>query len=339
MSRFGLRIKVFILRKIESIFTFLDLHFSHPLPHPVSFTRTIPSSVGLLPGKIKILFYTPPSYKSKSLSKSLAKPPSPPSTEKHPLVINFHGGGFTIGHTKDDARWATAVTENASAVIASVNYRLAPEHPFPIGIEDCVSAVLWLWQHAEELNFDTSRTIFSGFSAGGNFAYAVSIRLHEELEKLKAGRRLEAVEVGKVVGLVVFYASVDWTQTRAERDASNPNLIPVIPPTIFKIFEDSYIAPKQDMSSPLLSPGKAPDHVLRDALPDQLVMINCGGDQLLAENLKFRTRLQRLGKRVDECKVVGVGHGWDKQPSFKKGNIKRDEAYGVAVESLKTFFK
>jgi acetyl esterase/lipase len=63
-------------------------------------------------------------------------------------------------------------------------------------------------------------------------------------------------------------------------------------------------------------------------------MINCGGDQLLAESEIFKKRLSSLGKKVDGCIIEGVGHGWDKQPSFRKGNVKRDEAYKLAIKAL-----
>ncbi|KFZ23909.1 hypothetical protein V502_01614 [Pseudogymnoascus sp. VKM F-4520 (FW-2644)] len=298
MSRFMLRIKAFVFRVLQSIFTLCDLYLSHPLPQRVSFTRTIPSSTGSTSGSFDILFYTPPSYSQKP-------------TKRHPILINFHGGGFTIGHARDDARWATAVINRTSAVVASINYRLAPAHPFPVAIEDCVSAVLWLWQHADDLHLDISRTAFSGFSAGGNLTYAVAIRLHEELAKMKAQQQ-DDVKIGRLVGLVAFYGSVDWTRSRVERDASNPNLIPVIPATLFRLFDESYLYPTPDMKSPLLSPGIAPSQLLRDALPDKLVIIDCSGDQLLAESEEFKSRLRNLGKTVGGCTVEGVGHAWER---------------------------
>jgi putative ergosteryl-3beta-O-L-aspartate hydrolase len=334
MSRLSLRAKALFFRTLQSIFTFFDLYLSHPLPQRLSFTRKITSTVASVPGSFDLLFYTPPSYNKSLFGKRNSTSTSTPPVKKHPLLINFHGGGFTIGHAGDDARWATAVTSQTSAVVVSVNYRLAPKYPFPIGIEDCVSAVLWLWEHADEFNLDISRTAFSGFSAGGNLTYAASIRLHEELDRLKRDNKLKGFKIGKLVSLVVFYGSTDMTRSRAEKDASNPNLIPVIPPVLFKVFDESYLYPIPDMNSPLLSPGLAPEELLRDALPEKLMMINCGGDQLLAESEIFKKRLSSLGKKVDGCIVEGVGHGWDKQPSFRKGNVKRDEAYKLALKAL-----
>lgn len=331
MSRLILHIKVFLFRIAQTIGRYCDLYLSFPLPQGVSFTRRIQSTVGVVPGSFKLLFYTPPSYKPNSRNSSSS------GSIKYPLLVNFHGGGYTIGNAADDARWATEVVKRTSAVVVSVDYRLAPSYPFPTGIEDCVSAVLHLWQHAEEFNLDISRTSFSGFSAGGNFTYTAAFRLHEELKKLKADGKISDAEVGKLVSLVSFYPAVDWTRTRAERYASNPNFTPIINPGFAGLFDTSYLKPGLDMGSPLLSPALAPDQLLKEALPQNMVMITCWGDGLLVEGEKLRERLKNLGKRVDGYRVDGVVHGWDKWPSWWRGNVSRDEAYKFAAESLKEF--
>lgn len=326
MARIGLLVKTYLVRALQSILTYLDIYCSTPIPARATYKRRVPSTVGKEPGHFNLLFYTP--------SSSTNQKTGPP----RPILINFHGGGFTIGNAHDDARWAQTVTQNTNAVVVSVDYRLAPEYPFPTGIEDCVSAVLWIWEHASALNLDPSRTAFSGFSAGGNFTYSVALRLQKELEARTsdgAGRR-ETV-TGKLVGLASFYPSTDWTKTREERDASNPNLIPVIPTPLFRIFDEAYLFPartRDSMADPLLSPGLASDEMLKVALPEQMALIMCGGDQLLHEEEQFRERLRKLGKTVESHTVAGVGHAWDKQPSYLKGNATRDEAYAMAIRSL-----
>jgi putative ergosteryl-3beta-O-L-aspartate hydrolase len=192
------------------------------------------------------------------------------------------------------------------------------------------SAVQWFWRHADEFNLDISKTSFSGFSAGGNLTYAVSISLHEELEHLAKENKLEGIKAGKLASLVVFCGR----HVPSERDASNPNLIPVIPPVLFKLFDELYLYPTMNMTSPLLSLGIASDELFGDTFPAQLGMINCGGDQLLAESERLKKRLEGLGKKVAGCIVEGVGHAWDKKPTFKKGDVKRDEAYEFAVKAL-----
>ena len=119
-----------------------------------------------------------------------------------------------------------------------------------------------------------SRTALSGFNAVGNLTYAVAIRLHEELVKLKEENKIRNADIGKLVSLVVFYGSTDRTQSRVECDASNPNLIRVILSFVFRLFDELYLYPMlNNKNLPLLSPGIAPDQLLRNVLPDNLVMI------------------------------------------------------------------
>jgi acetyl esterase/lipase len=147
-----------------------------------------------------------------------------------------------------------------------------------------------------------------GFSAGGNFTYTAAFRLHEELKKLEAEGKLIDAEMGKPASPVSFYPAVDWTKTRAQRNASNPNFTPVFD----GLFDQSYLSPKSNMYLPLLSPGLAPDQLLKEVLPQNMVMITCWDDGLLVEDEKLRGRLKVLGKRVDGYMVEGVVHGWDK---------------------------
>jgi len=152
----------------------MALHKLAP-PHPPkpSFSRTIPVAISPKKGDVRIQFYVPEDYAIRKQRKG----------KKFPIVVNFHGGGFTLGKATDDARWAAAVTEQAGAIVASVDYRLAPEYHFPTAVEDGVDAVLYVARHAEELWIDVDKIAISGFSAGGNMAFTVPLRLQEELDE------------------------------------------------------------------------------------------------------------------------------------------------------------
>lgn len=329
MSRLALYIKTYIFRVFQTIGRYCDLYLSPPSPQPPSFTLRIPSTIGSVPGSFKLLFYTPPGYKL-----------SQQSSKKYPVLVNFHGGGYSLGHAADDARWATSVIQKTECVVISVDYRLAPRYPFPTGIEDCVSAILYLWANADSLHLDASRTAISGFSAGGNYSFTAPIRLHQEIARLKAEDLIAGVELGRLVGIVAFYPAVDWTRSRDERAASNPNAKPVgVPKWMFGVFDASYLYPKPaDMRSPLLSPGLADEVLLKEALPEKVCFVTCWGDGLLGEGEAFRERLRGLGSVVSGFMVPGVVHGWDKWPSWGKATRERDEAYRVAGESLKDMF-
>ncbi|MCJ1483228.1 hypothetical protein MMC06_003395 [Schaereria dolodes] len=175
-------------------------------------------------------------------------------------------------------------------------------------MDDCVDAILWISHHAPEYDIDKSRIALSGFSAGGNLALAAALRLHEIQKGTTAAET-------KLAGIVAFNPSVNWTQTRAERPASNAisEIKAFIPPSLYKLYDDSYLYPKPlDMSSPYLSPGLAADELLIKALPEKIMLYSCGWDMLLVEVETFRKRLSNLGKVVGGMKMPEVAHTWDK---------------------------
>ncbi|KAE8441403.1 hypothetical protein EG329_004992 [Mollisiaceae sp. DMI_Dod_QoI] len=346
----SLYIRTYILRFLQTLGRYCDLYLSTPLPRGPAFTRRIKSTVGDSPGEFELLFYTPPGYEK--LGKE----------EKLPLLVNFHGGGYTIGNAADDARFITTIQRRTPCLAVSISYRLAPSHPFPIGITDCVTSLLYLWSHSTELSIDPSLTILTGFSAGGQFCYTSSYLLHSELSKSTSiqipnpnpnptplpqnSKEKESQAPGKIVGICTFYAPTNWTLTRLERAQSNPLTQPLssLPGLFFPLFETAYFHPyapsSLDFSSPLLSPGLAPDELVREALPENLCLMTCEWDSLLVEGEVFRERLRGLGKRVEGYVVRGVPHGWDKWPSWwwGGGDRRRDEAYKFVGERVREFW-
>ncbi|MCJ1287866.1 hypothetical protein MMC26_007218 [Xylographa opegraphella] len=335
-SRFSLKLRALLWRFLSNLSSsFFDRYFTTPRPPRASFVVSIPTTIAKPHGQIPLEFYGPPTYLQHR--KPFNPAGGPGETKPFPVVINFHGGGFTIGGPGGDARWAAAVVQEG-VVLISVGYRLAPEHPFPTGIEDGVAAIVWVWEHAEEYNLDKSRVIISGFSAGGNFCFTVPMRLYTELEQRKQqGRPLAASKSGKLAGLLAFYPSVNWTQSRAERTASNAisGVKGPIPKALFDLFDHSYLYPGPlDMSSPYLSPGLAADEMVLNALPHSIYIHTCEWDQLLVEAETFRERLKGLGKRVTGSMTKGVAHAWDKRPSLARGNPLRDEVYTEATGAM-----
>ncbi|WP_329406912.1 alpha/beta hydrolase [Nocardia vinacea] len=96
-------------------------------------------------------------------------------TEPLPLVYDMHGGGFCIGSASfSDAR-AVQMVRDVPAVVVSIDYRLAPEHPYPVPLEDSYHGLVWAGEHADELGIDASRIAVYGHSAGGNLAAALCL--------------------------------------------------------------------------------------------------------------------------------------------------------------------
>jgi len=264
-----------------------------------------------------------------------------------------------LGSATDDARWATTVVREVDAVVVSVDYRLAPEHPFPTAVEDGVDAILYLVENHKDLHIDQAKIAVSGFSSGANMCFTVPLRLLEELESELAkseerhmsvveGRRpglQKAFSEGRILvkarkqisvkAICAWYPPTDYTHTREQRKATCARLDQQLPAVFTDLFDESYLQPPtMDMSDPYLSPGVAPDYMLA-GLPQETLMFTCEWDMLLKEGEDFRDRLRKLGKTVHYNMVPNAPHGWDKAPNPLKQTPGVKEQYLKACKELK----
>ncbi|HEY6472548.1 MAG TPA: alpha/beta hydrolase [Acidimicrobiales bacterium] len=97
------------------------------------------------------------------------------SGEPVPGILLIHGGGFVVGNVESEHVGAVLMAVDAGAVLVSVDYRLAPENPYPAGLHDCYAALSFLHAHAGELGVDTERVALVGASAGGGLAAATAL--------------------------------------------------------------------------------------------------------------------------------------------------------------------
>ncbi len=101
--------------------------------------------------------------------------PKAGGTALRPGVLEIHGGGFMLGDKSMMDPWSDRVAGELGAVVVSTDYRLAPEHPFPAGLEDCYAALCWMAENADELGLDLDRIGIAGQSAGGGLAAACAL--------------------------------------------------------------------------------------------------------------------------------------------------------------------
>ncbi|KAJ6028185.1 hypothetical protein N7540_003761 [Penicillium herquei] len=303
------------------------------VPKP-AFTRTVESdSHG---HSVVIHFYCPPDYDKKRRQ-----------GHRYPVTVNFHGGGFTLGCATDDSRWAAAIVNQVDAVVASVSYRRAPEHPFPTAVDDGVDALLYLAAHALDLALDVSRVALSGFSAGGNLAVTVPLRLRERISteiKEQFGRAestqnlVDQTSQLNIVALFSWYPILDFLESRDHRRAMSIMPDKSLPTFFTDLFDQSYVPNMEDRDSPFASPVRASDRVLSEALPHDVFLFICEWDMLMKEGQTFVRRLEGLGKRVRAMMIEKARHGWDKSPNPFRDQLSVDVLYNDACASMKAIF-
>lgn len=223
------------------------------------------------------------------------RPPTP-ARRPVPLVLNFHGGGFATGGL-DQSEWiCREVCYRAGIAVASVDYRMAPEHPFPTPPEDCYAALCWVAAEAERLGFDPERLAVMGDSAGGNLSAVVTLMARD-----RGGPRLRSQ--------VLIYPGTDFVTTypSEQRNAAAP----VLRAADIATYSTMYRA-GTDGSDPYASPLRAPDH---RGLPPALVQ-TAEHDALLDEGHLYAEKLARAGVPVRYTEYVGAAHGFISMPGL-----------------------
>ena len=217
-----------------------------------------------------------------------------------PTVLFFHGGGFVLGDPDTHDDHARLICRDVEAVVVSVDYRLAPEHPFPAGFEDCLAATRWAADHIAELGGDPERIAVAGDSAGGNLSAAVAIVTTRE-----GGPKLAAQ--------LLIYPGVDFR----EDDDLHPSRVEngeglFLTAEDMRWFRSHYLHDEEHANDPRASVLLAPDLT---GLPP--AVIGTGEyDPLRDEGEAYAKVLEEAGVKVVLRRYDGLIHGF-----FGMGNI------------------
>lgn len=216
----------------------------------------------------------------------------PPTKSVAPVVLFFHGGGFVMGDldTHDGTSRQHAV--GAEAIVVSVDYRLAPEHPYPAAVEDAWAAVRWVAEFGAEIGADTSRIAVSGDSAGGTIAAAVAQRARDE-------------GAPAITFQLLWYPSTMW-------DSSLPSFTENADALILdaKAISDfsRWYAGEVDMANPpaAMAPGRADD---LSGLPAAYIAV-AGFDPLRDDGIKYGELLANAGVPTEVHNAETMVHGY-----------------------------
>jgi acetyl esterase len=210
----------------------------------------------------------------------------------HPLIVYYHGGGFVICDLETHDSLCRVLCRHAGAHVLSVDYRLAPEHPFPAAVDDCRAALGWAFEHAEELGADPGRIAVAGDSAGGNLATVVC-HLARKGESPMPHLQL------------LIYPVTDFAAARPSRDLFAEGFF--LTQSEMDWFNDCYaVSCGADLSDPRLSPILVED---LSGLPPAYV-ITAGFDPLRDEGEEYAHKLRAAGNKVVLRRFPGLIHGF-----------------------------
>ncbi len=216
--------------------------------------------------------------------------PIPASGELHGVLVWFHGGGWVIGDVETADSTCRMLANRAGCVVVSVDYRLAPEHPAPAALEDCLAALAWTTENAELLGIDATRVAVGGDSAGGNLAALVCQRVRDEF-----GPDIDFQ--------LLVYPATDLTMSHPSIEENADGYFLTKASMLW--FAQHYLGDRE-RKDPAVSPLYAEDLA---GLPPALV-ITAEYDPLRDEGEAYAARLKDAGVATELLRYDGQIHGF-----------------------------
>jgi len=234
-----------------------------------------------------------------------------------PVLVYFFGGGWVLGSLDAVDPICRRLANAVPCAVVSVEYRRAPEHRFPAGLEDCYAATSWVGEHGASLGLDPDRVAVGGASAGGNLAAGVALLARE-----RGGPRLAFQ--------VLVYPLLDHAaETPSGREALDD---PFFGPKDVAWCWSQYLAEPSDGDSPLASPLRAAD---LEGLPPALV-VTAELDPLRDEGELYAERLGEAGVPTELVRFEGMVHGFFSRPDKLEAAV---EAQSLAASALRVAFE
>lgn len=211
--------------------------------------------------------------------------------KKCPCLVYFHGGAFVIHAATYHWKLANLYALRTPCKVVFVDYRLAPQYPFPVGLEDCYSTLQWVYHHAESLGIDRTRIAVGGDSAGGNLAAAVT--------QLARDRR----EISPCFQMLIYPAVDARMQTASMREFQDtPMWNAKLNRKMWEIYLPAPVS-NRGYASPMEAEFLA-------NLPDAYIEV-AELDCLRDEGINYGKALEQAGSRVAIYQSKGTIHGFE----------------------------
>ncbi|HEV7917987.1 MAG TPA: alpha/beta hydrolase [Solirubrobacterales bacterium] len=236
----------------------------------------------------------------------------PATDEASPLLLFLHGGGFVLGDLESYDMMCRILCHRSGVEVLSVEYRVAPDHPWPAAADDAVAAARWTFEHADEIGADRARIAIGGDSAGGNLAAVAAQALRGSEHSL--------------AGQLLIYPVVDFNNSypSIEENADAP----LLNREVMVWFNGLYIGVDDDRSDPRISPLLADD---LSGLPPTLV-VTAGFDPLRDQGDAYAEALKNAGVEVVHQRFPSLIHGFFGLGPLSKG---ADDAIREVCDALR----
>ena len=215
----------------------------------------------------------------------------PELDDPRPILVYLHGGGWVLGNLEARDDFCRAWANETGHVVVNVDYRLAPENPFPAGLEDARAAVRWAHSHAGAIGGDADRLVVGGDSAGGNLAAATAL-----LTRDRGGP--------EIAHQLLVYPVTDYGFDTASHRAFADGYF--LTRENMEWYWDHYLSHDLHGANPYVSPLRAPS---LGALPPATVL-TCGFDPLRDEGAAYAERLSDAGVPVTHLEYESMIHGF-----------------------------
>jgi acetyl esterase len=263
-------------------------------------THTLPVAEARRQYEARIALMAPPAQVAKVAERCIDGPAgllklriyTPAGRGPFPLLMFFHGSGFLLCSIDTHDGMCRNLAAGIGCVVVSVDYRLAPEHKFPAGLDDCLTATRWAAAHAAELGIDPTRIMLAGDSAGGNMAAVTAIRVRDESGPTLCGQML-------------LYPVTDYHTPGTPSYAENADGYGLTRDTM-EWFWGHYLKDPAEAENPYASPLRAPDLT---RLPPAYVM-SAEYDPLRDEAELYGERLRAARVPVEISRRPGMNHGF-----------------------------